>query len=81
MDHNDFDFETDFIEPLLEFFKQINLHMEQVDDSIYDGLNFDDDYFFPPPNIVEFERGLIKSSIIWDIIEERNTKKRALLIS
>jgi hypothetical protein len=35
-------------------------------------LSFSDDYYFPPTFIINHEKKLIKSSIIWDIIEERN---------
>ena len=30
MDHNEFDFDKDFFDPLHEFFMQINLHVEHV---------------------------------------------------
>jgi len=43
-------------------------------------IKFTDEYYFPPPKIVEYEKKLIKSSIIWDIIEDRKrqeTLKRA----
>eukprot|EP00349_Pseudokeronopsis_sp_Brazil_P009945 CAMPEP_0202979552 /NCGR_PEP_ID=MMETSP1396-20130829/85668_1 /ASSEMBLY_ACC=CAM_ASM_000872 /TAXON_ID= /ORGANISM="Pseudokeronopsis sp., Strain Brazil" /LENGTH=76 /DNA_ID=CAMNT_0049719025 /DNA_START=732 /DNA_END=962 /DNA_ORIENTATION=+ len=76
MDHNDFDFDSDFIDPIIEFFRQIHLKAEEVNDSIFEALNFEDDYFFPSGNIVEFEKKLIKSSIIWEIMEERQTKKK-----
>lgn len=45
--------------------------MNEVDDSIYDALNFPDEYYFPPLNVINYEKKLIKNSIIWDIIEER----------
>ncbi len=70
MDHNDFNFDDDFIDPIVEFFKQINLDTEFVAYG-YTGISFSDDYYFPPPNIVAHEKRLIKSSIIWDIIEDR----------
>ena len=76
MDHNDFDFDDDFIDQLTEFFKQINLEPGDVFGD-FQGLNFEDEYYFPPPNIVVYEKKLIKQSIIWDIIEDR--KKQAEL--
>jgi hypothetical protein len=33
---------------------------------------FPDEYYFPPTSIINYEKKLIKNSIIWDIIEERN---------
>jgi hypothetical protein len=39
---------------------------------MYDAINFPDDYYFPPNSIISYEKKLIKKSIIWDIIEERN---------
>ena len=35
------------------------------------GIKFNEDYYFPTPSIVKHEKKLIKSSIIWDIIEDR----------
>eukprot|EP00347_Sterkiella_histriomuscorum_P003243 403365040 len=70
MDHNDFEFDADLIEPLTEFFKQIGMKMNKVAKDFH-GIKFNDDYYFPPPTIVLFEKKLIKSSIIWDIIEDR----------
>lgn len=51
MDHNDFDFDEDFIEPLIEFFKQINLRIDNVSKD-YHGVRFSDEYYFPPATIV-----------------------------
>ena len=70
MDHNDFDFDEDFIEPMVEFFKQINLDSEKVAYG-FSGIHLTDEYYFPTPKIVEYEKKLVKSSIIWDIIEDR----------
>lgn len=70
MDHNDFEFDEDFIEPMTEFFKQINLKLNKVALD-FNGIRFNDDYYFPPPTIVSYEKKLIKTSIIWDIIEDR----------
>jgi hypothetical protein len=72
MDHNDFEFDDDFVEPIFEFFKQMNLKMNEVDESIYEALNFPDEYYFPPLNVITDEKKLIKNSIIWEIIEERS---------
>ena len=74
MDHNDFDFDEDFIEPLFEFAKQINLKFDEIDPTSAP-LNFNDDYYFPPPNIISYEKKLIENSIIWEIIEERNKQE------
>jgi hypothetical protein len=71
MDHNDFDFDDDFILPVIEFFSQINLNVEDAKTIGVHGLSFSDDYFFPPPKIVDYEKTMIKSSIIWEIIEDR----------
>jgi hypothetical protein len=70
MDHNDFDFDTDFIDPVSIFFKQISLNTEKVQND-FGGIHFEDDYYFPSQNIVNYEKTLITSSIIWDIIEDR----------
>ena len=35
-------------------------------------LHFTDEYYFPPPSVINYEKKLIKNSIIWEIIEERN---------
>ncbi len=77
MDHNNFDFDEDFIEPVFEFFKQIGLKTDEVEESTVEGLQFSDDYYFPPNTIVGYEKKLIKTSIIWDIIEERNRQEEA----
>jgi hypothetical protein len=34
-------------------------------------MNLSDDYYFPTQMIVEYEKKIVKTSIIWDIIEER----------
>lgn len=75
MDHNDFDFDNDFLEPMYAFFKQVNMNMEDVDENLYEALNFPDEYYFPPNSVINYEKKLIKSSIIWDIIEERNRQE------
>ncbi len=75
MDHNDFNFDEDFIEPLYEFFKQTLIRPEEVLSER--PLTFVDDYYFPPAGIIRYEKKLIKSSIIWDIIEERNRQLEA----
>lgn len=72
MDHNNFDFDEDFIEPIIEFFKQINLKADDIEESTLQALNLPDEYYFPTPSIINYEKKLVKSSIIWDIIEERN---------
>ena len=46
--------------------------MDDVDEGIYDAINFPDEYYFPPNSIINHEKKLIKNSIIWEIIEERN---------
>lgn len=71
MDHNDFDFDEDFIMPLYEFLKQTNIKLDEIEPGSQ-GLYFTDDYYFPPNSIINYEKKLIKSSIIWEIIEERN---------
>jgi len=71
MDHNDFDFDSDFMQPLNEFFKQIGLRVEQISSV----LNIDDDYYFPPDSVVQYEKTLIKNSIIWEIIEEKKKQE------
>ena len=71
MDHNDFQFETDFIEPVQEFFRQIGLDTLDVAYG-FNGIYLTDDYYFPSETIIKYERTLIKSSIIWDIVEDRN---------
>jgi hypothetical protein len=50
MDHNDFEFDDDFIEPLLEFIKQTNIHFEELSGDT--GLSFSDDYYFPPNPVI-----------------------------
>ncbi len=73
MDHNNFDFEDDFIEPLIEFLKQTNHQVGESKDlnPFSNMIKFTDEYYFPTPSIVDYEKKLIKSSIIWDIIEDR----------
>ena len=71
MDHNDFSFDQDFMDPLIEFFKQIGLDLNTSRELPSIGLKFNEDYYFPTPTIVNHEKKLIKSSIIWDIIEDR----------
>ncbi|CDW79049.1 UNKNOWN [Stylonychia lemnae] len=70
MDHNDFNFDDDFVEPITEFFKQIGLRLNDVNET-FRGIKFQDDYYFPPKSIVDYEKKIVKSSIIWDIIEDR----------
>ena len=68
MDHNDFLFDEDFVEPLMEFFSQINLKVyETVSD-----LQFEEEYYFPNRRIINYEKTFMKSSIIWEIMDERD---------
>jgi hypothetical protein len=43
-----------------------------VCDEMREAVCFPDEYYFPPTSIINYEKKLIKNSIIWDIIEERN---------
>lgn len=70
MDHNDFDFDGDLIDPLIEFFKQIGIRLNKSSSS-YRQIKFPEDCYFPTASIVDYEKKLIKSSIIWDIVEDR----------
>ena len=71
MDHNNFEFDEDLIDPVIEFFKQINLKTDVVKSSTIQAMILNDDYYFPTRSVINYEKKLIKTSIIWDIIEER----------
>ena len=75
MDHNEFEFLEDFICPLREFLNQTGIDFHDVE-STGEFLTFNEEYYFPPQHVVTYEKKLIKSSIIWDIIEERNKKAK-----
>jgi fermentation-respiration switch protein FrsA (DUF1100 family) len=47
MDHNDFNFDEDFIDPLMEFMKQIGVKFDKVD-PLTRPLIFTDEHYFPP---------------------------------
>lgn len=75
MDHNNFDFDDDFIQPLIEFFKQTHQlaggNSRRNENTFSNSIKFSDEYYFPSASIVSYEKKLIKNSIIWDIIEDR----------
>lgn len=75
MDHNDFDFYEDFIEPIKEFLNQTHIKLDQP---VGNTVHFMDEYYFPPEQIVNYEKKLIKSSIIWEIIEQRKKEQSKL---
>jgi hypothetical protein len=80
MDHNDLNFQSDLIQPLKVFFSETGIGPETFKDS--KTLEFPEDYYFPPLQILDFERDFLKNDneIMRDILATRERLKRKVLL-
>jgi hypothetical protein len=56
MDHNEFDFIDDLVQPFFHFLEQMDISLEAYDDDFNHGqINFPESLFLPPNDQIERE--------------------------
>lgn len=66
MDHNEFDFIDDLVQPFYNFLEQMNLTLDPMADDPKNGqINFPEHLFLPPKDMVEREVEMAKRTTLW----------------
>ena len=66
MDHNEFDFIDDLVQPFYNFLEQMDIKLDADDDDPTHGqFNFPESLFLPPNNQVEKELQQAKRTTLW----------------
>ena len=66
MDHNEFDFIDDLVQPFYHFLEQMNINLEaEEDDPDHGQIHFPETLFLPPEDQVEKELVQAKSMTMW----------------